>query len=511
MTKRPVWFTLVFLAAIPAALSAQLITIRTVPVSLDDQFQFFPSQHAGMGGVSIALHDTLLDLFVNPAKGVRVRRAEFLGAPTFYSVTSNAGGGRTLPLGATARTGAWFGTAWAALQQVDAAERGFFGFPGDIVPLSGFQSDILDPQGFLNGINERTHGNQFAFASAGKVLPSGVAVGASVFWSGLHAIDGVDLMYARGAGVLQNGNSLDIRLGALKEWENGRSLEALVLLNRFRMTHDVTYLDLFWDPAVQQSRQRTRRERNLDYTDTWGVHLQYARPLAATGWKIGGIATLNRMTHPKIPNYEIMNIPRDPGGSWAYNFGVGLSKTAAGTTFGLDVIYEPIWTHTWADSPTPVVSILGDTIAPGGMTIENRFRFENAILRLGITRELGVPQEENGAPSRTSSALQLGLVLRSTSYDLGQYDHVLLTGRSQHESWVEWTPTWGLRLGFPGLELRYHGHLTTGTGRPGVASTGVVDFAAPAGGGIIAAPSGPLTLTEVRVVTHQFSIALPLR
>jgi hypothetical protein len=38
-----------------------------------------------------------------------------------------------------------------------------------------------------------------------------------------------------------------------------------------------------------------------------------------------------------------------------------------------------------------------------------------------------------------------------------------------------------------------------------------VDFAAPAGGGIIAAPSGPLTLTEVRVVTHQFSISLPLR
>ena len=32
------------------------------------------------------------------------------------------------------------------------------------------------------------------------------------------------------------------------------------------------------------------------------------------------------MDHPKIPNYEIMNIPRDPGTSWSYNLGVGIAR-----------------------------------------------------------------------------------------------------------------------------------------------------------------------------------------
>ena len=36
---------------------------------------------------------------------------------------------------------------------------------------------------------------------------------------------------------------------------------------------------------------------------------------------LGWVATTNLMSHPKIPNYEIVNIPRDPGRSTAYNVG----------------------------------------------------------------------------------------------------------------------------------------------------------------------------------------------
>src|SRR5258708_13237891 len=52
---------------------AQLISPRTVPVFQDEQFQLYPSSRPGLGSVRIALDDTLGDVFVNPAKAIRLR------------------------------------------------------------------------------------------------------------------------------------------------------------------------------------------------------------------------------------------------------------------------------------------------------------------------------------------------------------------------------------------------------------------------------------------------------
>ncbi len=76
-------------------------------------------------------------------------------------------------------------------------------------------------------------------------------------------------------------------------------------------------------------------------------------------------------------------------------------------------------------------------------------------------------------------------------------------------------PTWGLSVRFPELEIRYQGSATHGTGRPGVVGgIGILEGRALAdaavGSNILAAPSGPLTLTEVRVMTHQISVSLPI-
>ena len=91
------------LLALPATpLAAQLIQIKTLPIADGDQWRFFPSANQGMGGVSIALRDSLLDPFDNPAKGARLSdrtKGIFFGSPTAYSVSQNAGGGMTLPLG----------------------------------------------------------------------------------------------------------------------------------------------------------------------------------------------------------------------------------------------------------------------------------------------------------------------------------------------------------------------------------------------------------------------------
>jgi len=92
---------------------------------------------------------------------------------------------------------------------------------------------------------------------------------------------------------------------------------------------------------------------------------------------------------------------------------------------------------------------------------------------------------------------------------------VQLTSRRQYEQWTEWAPTWGVSMRFGGVDLRYVGNTTHGTGRPGITqqllTPGVLTTSDAFGAtGILAAPNGPLTLTPVTITTHQLSIAVPL-
>lgn len=499
MIKVAIAFSTLLLAGLSSA-TAQLISIRTVPVSQAHQFEIFPSRTAAMGGVSIAVADSWLDPFINPAMGARIGATRFFGTPSAYNVSSGAGGGRSLPIGALTRSGSWYSGISLTLQEVDLSERREIFVALPLCPA-------CEAEGIDLGPAERSQGNTYAFAMLGRELSAGLSLGGSVTWSRLNAVDGVDLLYAGSTRIEQFGHALDVRVGLLKQWTDDRSLEAIVLHNRFGTTHDVLYLDAFWDPGTQQFSQRPRLEKNLDRTRTWGLHLAYEQPVSTDGWRAGAIVTVNRMDHPKIPNYEIMNIPRDPGNSSAFNAGFGLSRTSANSTFGIDLIYEPIWSHTWADAEAPIETDTGGIIPAGGMTIENRFRFSNALARFGLEQDFAL-----GAAG-TEGGLQLGLAIRGIHYWLKQYDHIQSTDRRHEESWVEWTPTWGLSLGFPTLEVRYQGSVTHGTGRPGVAQQFgccILEDALAAGANILAAPSGPLTLDEVRVMTHQISVSLPI-
>src|SRR5256885_2744540 len=121
MPQRSVGLSVVLAFAVAGTAPAQLIPIRTIPIAQGDQFAIFPSHNAGMGGVAIALADSLLEPFVNPAAGVRLGGGRLFSAPTVYGISDGAGGGRTLPLALTLRRGAWFGGFALAVQQVDAS------------------------------------------------------------------------------------------------------------------------------------------------------------------------------------------------------------------------------------------------------------------------------------------------------------------------------------------------------------------------------------------------------
>ncbi len=493
------------------ALHAQLIQIKTLPIADGDQWRFLPSANTGLGGLAIALADTLADPFENPAKGARLRDRTgglYFGSPTFYSISNGAGGGRTFPLGGMLRRGATFGGFAVAVQEIDTARASGGAFFPQTALVVRTDGTLLPPP----PVPSRQ--NRFALATLGHLFASrGVSIGGSAQWSGLNDVDGVDLLYAGSRSIEQHGGSLDLRLGTLKEWSDGGAAEALVLHNRFSMTHDVTWVDQVWNPNVRRFDNLARVDNNLDRTNTWGLHLGYSRPVGDSGWRAGAILTTNLMSHPKLPDYQIsqvMTIPWDPGHSAAYDLGLGVAKTQGLTTFGVEAIFEPIRTHTWGEAPDSIQTTFG-TIPAGGKTTENHFRFTNGIVRTGLGQEFLMDTVHTAL---RSVRVQFGVALRSIHYTLDQLDHVTQLGRTQSESWLEWTRTWGFGLRFPDLELRYVGRQTTGTGRPGVSQGGFGDVVAPSasvGQNFIAAPTGATSLTGVAVTTHQLSVSIPIR
>lgn len=485
--------TLLLLPVLPTAVTAQFIALKTLPVATGDQFLIFPSENLGMGNVSIALDDALLDPFVNPAKTSRLTQSHVFATPTFYSISNDAGNARTLPAGALFNASGWFGGGVVALQQLE-------------------RQDFFVPRSFCcrpeNLLSERSATNKYAYFNFGRLFPAGTALAGSAFYADLKAVDGVEHLYAGAAGIDQWGSMADFRVGLTKEWGGDRVAEAVILHNRFDMDHDVTYIDWVLVDSIpwQEWQPRSRQQHNRDVTRTWGLHLGYVQPIGTSGWRVGGILTTNLKSHPKIPSYVLEYVPeeppKDPGNSSAFDIGVGFSRTTEQTTFGIDLVYQPAFSDTWAEADSATGTVRGDTIPAGGKIIENSFRFGNAFLGLGVSQRVGV------------AALQLGLQVRAYDYHLDQWNNVEETSRRQDEHWMEWAPSWGVSVRFTGLELRYQGRVTTGTGRPGVARAwaspdGRLDLAA--GGDIVWAPDAPLTLQDATVLTHQISVSVPIK
>lgn len=471
----------------PAGGDAQVVTPKTLPVHQADQFFIFPSSRAGMANVGIAVDDSLLDPFANPARATQVGNSLVFGAPFRHSISGSRGGGRTLPFGAIWSGGDWAGSGLVALQQLDRAGAARWG------PNS-----------------QRTATNQYAAASLARRVRDGMSIGASVYWADLGAIDGVDLLYAGSDTIRQEGSVSDFRLGLTKEWADGRALDVVATHSRTDMTHDVHFTTWSWDPAISSPTIATREEHNVDRTHIWSGHARFQRPLGTQGWRMGWIATATRLSHPKIPNYEIMNVPRDPGTTWGYNAGIGVSHTEGNTTFGFDAVLEPMFSETWADAERDTATVSGGTIPKGGRTVENEFRFNNAILRFGFGND--PPRPDAGV----ALGYQLGVGVHSIRYRLYQQNHVLENDRRQTEQWMEWAPTFALRFRSRAYDLEYAFRMTCGTGSCGSGDRNfnVPDSFLRSGGGggvIIAAPSRPIDFESGTAYSHRVSIAVPIR
>ena len=500
-------FFLTFTLSLPFIAQAQLISFKTIPVATGDQFLLFPSQNLGMGGVSISLEDSLLDPFINPAKGAWVEKTSFIWSPTYYAISEYNSSAYTMPLGILFNSSQWFSGFSAAIQQLETSR------------INDMRNNAWifnwHPGAMVQRLSSDTWSNNFyMFGLLGKRLSnSNTSIASSLFLADLDFIEGVDLLYTDSENINQSGYITDWRVGLQSELGDGRLYEVLLLYNRLRMTHKVIYLDTEWDDVIGEMVEQTLSEKNPDHSDTWGIHTRYVQPLRPGGWRVGGIFTINWITHPEIPKYSIVavpepqEIPKDPGDSWAYNIGIGTSENIGKAVYGMDFIYEPIWCHSWAYEDTSVVTVEGKIIPVGSKTIDNHFKFSNSVWRIGIKRE-----EKN-------IGFHLGVQMRRIHYRLEQINLINDISRDQREQWKEWTYSWSLILKFPEFHIRYLGRMTTGSGQPGEAGSfwnerrwGFQDaqlFGSK--GSFILPPGNSLTLDEVTIRTHQITFTFPFR
>jgi len=470
---------------------AQVIPIRVVPVAEADQFGFFPSANFGMASVSIALADSLLDPVQNPALGARLKKARYFGGPTFFAVSNSAGSGQTFPLGGMARFGRVFAGVTLALQEIDPAQPRQSG----LFPLDALASSFA-PGPFVVAEPNRSQRNRHAHGTVGYAFHDGLSVGASGFWSDLRAMEGSELLFTGSHNVSQRGNRSELRLGAAKEWGE-RSLEAVVLQSRQDMEYDVGYAQLFWDPATRQQQLFTFVSRAGMDSRTDGVHLRYGAPLRDTTWRFGAVATANVIHESRAPYYEFMGIPRDPSTTRAYSIGLGVTRRRGPVTVALDALAEPAWRRASGVADTALAAI-----GPETNREESFFRFRNAVLRGGASRDFHIS-------GTTRLRLQAGAQVRSVNYQLEQHDFLLGTFRERSNRWREWTHAWGADFLFSSFQFGYQLRMLSGMGRIGVPPDhdGDVVFD-------VIRPGFPLssnvTLYPVRVTSHQMFITVPL-
>jgi hypothetical protein len=462
--------------------SAQLIPVKTIPVAESEQFSFFPT--AGRTGLSLTLADTLMDPFRNPARGSRLARSQYFGAPSFFTVSDNAGGGTTFPMGMFLRRGNTFGGFAAAFQEIERGGEQFFGGP---VFTSSFAGPIDDGQPFVE--QPRSHHNNYAFALLGRALDSGrTSVAFSVLWSGLKSLDGVDAFYFGNTSLVQLGDAIDMRLGVTKEFRSGRSIEAIALRSQFAMSHEVGFTDFIWDPGLRRPVTQRRLQHNDDRADVWGVHLEFEQPLD-TGWRVGALLTGNLIDQPTIPNYELTSGMGREGDAVAANVGIGVGRTVGLVSFGLDAIYEPIISHTWVPD-----------------SLDNDFRFNNAKLRGGVSKDFKLLLPGNFV------RMHFNTEYHWINYRMEQENILGNLVRTRRESWMERGRGGGISFITPTLQLHYQVQSKSGVGRPGVISSNGGDVAVPE---LSIAPWMPpltsTTLGAVNVTRHQFSVSVPVR
>src|SRR5207302_4677343 len=133
-----------------------------------------------------------------------------------------------------AQRGTWFGGLSLAVQEIDPSRTPT---TSPIVGVAEPLPSLVNPNAPPPTSPPQSHANAYAFALLGTTLAGPrLSLAASFSWARLKAVDGVEVLYPGSQGIDQFGHVVDMRLGLLKEWPGERSLDAVLLHNRFAMS-----------------------------------------------------------------------------------------------------------------------------------------------------------------------------------------------------------------------------------------------------------------------------------
>ncbi len=518
--------------AAPLPVKAQLIPIKTTPIVSGDSGIMLPSRTLGMGGVSIAVDNPLLDPFVNPAKGARLEGLQLFALPTLYSIDDEQGSGRTLTGGVTIGTPHWFAGGFLSTQRLVNTLPTIPWFEGLTVQQLQETKRYRSYPSPLPAPSMPRNITWQVFTGI-PLSDRGPALGLSWSGSDTERLEGYEYLYRDCLHLKHSGRSNLVRIGIFSEEEETGSAEVMILLGASNLVHRVIHPDLRlgyyysaynpwiewnwwpvagykWDgflnyPAPVQIRRFEDRSRTL------GFHIGGIRKFQGEFRTLGWHLTWNGKKYPKIPEYELEGmkaIPRDPGYVHAFSLGLGTSGLADGITWSWEFTLQPIFLETWGLTEDPFRNWQGAEILPAGAkTVENRFRFLNGSMALGCAWE------------REPGGLQFGARLTSYNYTIRQKDNRWDSVEKREENWLELTPTWGGYLTFPDFRLQYSGYIRFGTGRPGVERFWI-DPRNPMGseGSLVinpsdplAAPTGKVVLEPHPVLCHQVALIVPVK
>jgi hypothetical protein len=411
-------------------LSAQNIQVKTVPILSCEQFNMIPSFRQDMGDVSIAVTDSIQDVYFNPAKNSATHSNIFISFKkdgwnyaqetayrqqtsfTYYNSeeSSSSASLLSIPIGCYFTGKSVYGGGLVALQQVSNTSSSKENFRAANFPMTLF---------------------------TGIRLPGlDLKVGAGVSHVALNGIDGVYLLYPNATRLHQHGKADQYRIGLSKNFGTQNLCSLLGMRYLYRLS------------------QSTSDVNNKDENEGWVVQTDYIRTLTES-WSVGGMLIADWRYHPKIPEYPLASIPRDPGHTQAMEFGIGCKWQNDSAVLGVDVIYEPIDVKTWADAAAEFKNWDGQIYGKGDKTMRNDYHFRNRLIRSGA----------QFAVSR-KVVLRTGAQFRIYEYDYYQNDflnHMETTGKPQRK-WTETTWTGGMTVHLHHVNLNYSVRLLSGTG-----------------------------------------------
>ncbi len=439
-----------------------------------------------MGELLVAVDDPLRDPFLNPAiKGDR--RLRLSVTPTIYGDKRETVQGRTLPFSAVITGTDWFGTLAFALQELEDNPKEVFSLPSEL-------------KGAVEGGEPRR--NTFAVGSIGRRLGPRASLGLKLAYGELELLDGERRLYPSALALSQAGEIRAVTLGAAYAPKEDHFLRATLTNSLVEMEHEGTgwrrrASDIPGIPGPAELWSWTDGSRS----EVWEGRVHYTLTIPRERLRLTAMASLQRRDQSRIPGYDLVHIPFDPGSTTLGEVGLGWDAVGPLFRLAIEVGVSPgsAETRILADS---TLSSNGTTLQRGDPAFSHDFRFTNWWATAGVDVPLG------------PGGFQLGLGALGHRFRLEQRDHLRGEDHEYKISWTEWVPSLGVRVVMRGVEMGYALRLINRGTAPcdphsyrSLCRTMPVPYHFT---GLRVAPTLPEDLPDFSLTTHQLTVSVPL-